>query len=159
MDQEIKDPVVYFRTFIKKKRLRNTSERDMIIREIFAEGEHFDVETLYARLRKKQKKVCRVSIYRTIPLLLESGLIQESFYRDGRALYEPIFSEGHHCHIRCLQCGRVEEYCLPELEGVERKLSRQHGYSVTGHRLEVYGYCPDCLDTPPPPARENLGDR
>ena len=140
------DELSIFRDFIKKKRLRHTSERNVILREIMAHKGHFDPDTIHLQLRQRNVKVSKASIYRTIPLLLECGLIREYFYRDGRVLYEHVFGQGHHCHMRCLECAEIVEYCLEDLKLVEEKLGRIYDYDVRGHRLEVYGYCPACRD-------------
>ena len=99
-----------FRKYIKNKGLRYTPERETIVKEIFANHDHFDVDGLYLRLRGKEKKISKASIYRTIPHLLESGLIQEVFYEDGHMHYEHIFGHQHHCHLRCVECGQIVEF-------------------------------------------------
>jgi len=144
MKADNQDELAVFRAFIKKKNMRNTAEREVILQAISASVDHFDVDNLYLQLRRQNHKVSKASIYRTIPLLLECGLIQESFYQDGRILYEHIFGQGHHCHMRCLECGLVVEYALEDLQHVEQKLSARYGFEIQGHRLEVYGTCPQC---------------
>jgi Fur family ferric uptake transcriptional regulator len=144
MKSNTDDELAVFREYIKRKQLRNTSEREIILREIMTQTQHFDVDNLYLQLHAQQHKVSRASIYRTIPLLLECGLIQEAFYEQGHIVYEHIFGQGHHCHMRCLACGLVVEYSLEELRRVERKLGEHYNFAVIGHRLEVYGYCPQC---------------
>jgi Fur family ferric uptake transcriptional regulator len=144
MQPDTQDELAVFRAFIKKKNLRNTTEREVILQAIMASAEHFDADKLYLQLRQKNHKVSKASIYRTIPLLLECELIQQSFYQDGRIVYEHIFGQGHHCHLRCLECGMVVEYSLEDLQRVEQKLSARYGFAVQGHRLEVYGICPQC---------------
>jgi Fur family transcriptional regulator, ferric uptake regulator len=148
MKSNTDDELAFFRDFIKRKKLRHTSEREIILHQIMTCTHHFDVDNLYLLLRDQKHKVSRASIYRTLPLLLECGLIQESFYQQGRAVYEHIFGQGHHCHMRCLACGLVVEYSLDELRKVERKLGEDYGFAVVGHRLEVYGYCPQCRPKP-----------
>jgi Fur family transcriptional regulator, ferric uptake regulator len=144
MKPDTQDELAVFRTFMKRKNLRSTNEREVILQAIIACVEHFDVDKLYLQLRQQSHKVSKASIYRTIPLLLECQLIQESFYQDGRIVYEHIYGQGHHCHMRCLECGLVVEYFLEDLHQVEQKLSARYGFAVHGHRLEVYGTCPQC---------------
>jgi Fur family ferric uptake transcriptional regulator len=144
MKFDSQDELSIFRDFIKRKRLRVTSEREVVLQEIMHYREHFDADMIHLRLRQQKVKISKSSIYRTIPLLLECGLIQESFYRNGRLLYEHVFGQGHHCHMRCLTCADVVEYCLDDLRLVEEKLGRMYDFDVRGHRLEVYGYCPAC---------------
>jgi Fur family transcriptional regulator, ferric uptake regulator len=146
MEPNSHNELTILRDYIKAKGLRNTIEREIVLREIVAHREHFDVDTIHLRLQERTAKVSKASIYRTIPLLLDCGLIQEAFYRNGRMVYEHIFGQGHHCHMRCLECGQIVEYCLDELKMVEEKLGRTYGYDVRGHKLEVFGYCPGCRD-------------
>jgi Fur family ferric uptake transcriptional regulator len=140
MDNEIE----VFRSFIRNKGLRNTPEREVIIKEIFSKHDHFDVDELYLRLRKKRKKVSKPSIYRLIPLLLESGLIQEAYFEDGHVHYEHIYGHEHHCHLRCLNCGKTVEFGEKTIQGIENKLAKRYGFQVEGHKLEVFGYCQHC---------------
>ena len=133
-----------FRRFIKRRGLRYTPEREKIIQEIFANHDHFDVDTLFLRLRGKGLKISKASIYRTIPLLIESGLIQEVFYEDGHMHYEHIYGHQHHCHLRCLECGKIIEFVDEALFEIEQKLARIHNFDISGHKLEMFGSCPKC---------------
>ncbi len=133
-----------FRDYIRKKGLRYTPEREIILREIVNTGDHFDVDELYLRLRNKGERLSKASIYRTIPLLIDCGLIQEVYYEDGHMHYEFIYGHEHHCHLRCLECRRIDEFVEPSLKKIEDRLARKFGYRVVGHKLEVYGYCPEC---------------
>ena len=96
-----------FREFLGNKGMRFTPEREAILDEVFAEHEHFDVEELIMRLRQKGQRSSRASVYRTLALLVESGLVQEVFYEDGHNDYEHIYGHEHHCHLRCLGCRRL----------------------------------------------------
>lgn len=133
-----------FRSFIKNRGLRNTPEREEIIKEIFTNHDHFDVDEIYLRLRQKGSKVSKASIYRNIPLILECGLIREAWHEDGHMHYEHIFGHGHHCHLRCIQCGKVVEFVEQELSAIERRLERKYDFKVVDHRLDVIGYCLRC---------------
>jgi len=140
----MRNEIEVFREFIRKKGLRRTPERETIIKEIFASHDHFDVDELYLRLKTKKKKISKPSIYRLIPHLLESGLIQEAYHEDGHFHYEHIYGHEHHCHLRCLKCGKVLEFKEQRVEKLEGKLAEKYDYLVTGHKLEVFGYCPTC---------------
>ncbi|MGD9034841.1 MAG: transcriptional repressor [Desulfobacteraceae bacterium] len=133
-----------FRSFIRRKGLRNTPEREEIIAEIFANDDHFDVDELYLRLRSKGSRVSKASIYRNIPLIMECGLIKEVWHEDGHMHYEPILGQSHHCHLRCIKCGKVIEFVEEELRAIEERLARKHNFLVVDHRLDVIGYCTTC---------------
>jgi len=133
-----------FREYVRRKGLRFTPERETIVREIFEIHDHFDVDELYLRLRNKGKKLSKASIYRTIPLLIDCGLIQEVYHEDGHMHYEHIYGHDPHGHIRCLECRRVDEFTDERLTSIERDIQRKFGYRLTGFRLELFGYCPEC---------------
>jgi Fur family ferric uptake transcriptional regulator len=79
-----------------------------------------------------------------IPYLLESGLIQEAYFEDGHWHYEHIYGHEHHCHLRCLKCGSTVEFKEKALDKLEKKMAEKYDFSVKGHKLEVFGYCPKC---------------
>ena len=138
------DELLVFRNFIRRKSLRYTPEREQIVKEVFSTHDHFDVDDLYLRMRNKGKNVSKASIYRTIPLLLESGLIQEVFHEDGHMHYEHIYGHPHHCHLRCISCGKIIEFRNESIMGLEKELEKQYGFEVIGHKLDVYGRCTKC---------------
>jgi Fur family ferric uptake transcriptional regulator len=133
-----------FRSYIAQKGLRNTPEREEIIREIFSSGDHFDVDELYLRLRSRGKRVSKASIYRNIPLIMDCSLIREAWHEDGHMHYEPVYGQRHHCHLRCIDCGKVVEFYDEKLKTIEEHLSEKYDFSILDHRLEVFGYCAYC---------------
>ncbi|MCF8070106.1 MAG: transcriptional repressor [Desulfobacterales bacterium] len=145
----MKTEIDVFREYLKENGRRNTPERKIIVEEIFSTHDHFDVDELYNRLKNNKKNVSRVSIYRIIPLLIDSGLIQESYFEDGHCHYEHIFGHQHHCHLRCINCGKILEFREPSITAVEARISKKYNFEVKGHKLEVFGYCSDCNGTNP----------
>ena len=142
----MKTEIEVFRGFIRNKGLRNTPEREQVVKLVFSIHDHFDVDELYLQLRRQNDKISKATVYRTIPLLLESGLIQEAYFEDGHVHYEHIYGHEHHCHLRCLDCGKVVEFTEKAVTGVEEKVGNRFDFLVTGHRLEVQGYCVKCKD-------------
>lgn len=140
----MKSEIQVFREFIRNKGLRNTPEREEVVNLVFSIHDHFDVDELYLRLRRKNEKISKATVYRTIPLLLESGLIQEAYFEDGHVHYEHIYGHEHHCHLRCLDCGKIVEFKEKSVLGVEEEVGDRFDFMVTGHKLEVYGYCDKC---------------
>ena len=137
--------VEIFRSYIKSKGLRNTREREEIVQEIFSNTGHFDVEGLYMKLKRRGSKVSKASIYRNIPLLIDSGLIREVSYKDGHMHYEHVHGRAHHCHLSCIECGKVVEFVEPSIKEVEKRLESRYGFKIIEHRLDVMGYCKECL--------------
>lgn len=143
-NSRIMDEIQKFRKYVKEKGLRNTPERDMIIEEISSFRDHFDVDELFLRMRNKKKRVSRASLYRTIPLLVESGLIKEVYFENGHLHYEHIYGHKHHCHLRCLCCGKTIEFADHEIEKIQDKIGKKFGFVKTSHRFEILGFCPQC---------------
>jgi Fur family ferric uptake transcriptional regulator len=143
----MKSELETFREFLTRKGMRSTPEREEILAEIFAEHDHFDIDELFMRLRNKGKRISRASIYRTMPLMVESGLVQEVFFEDGHMHYEHIYGHEHHCHLRCLGCRKIAEFRDPGVEEAEKRIGQASGFETTGHKLEIYGYCAQCQET------------
>jgi Fur family ferric uptake transcriptional regulator len=135
-----------FQEFLSRKGMRSTPEREEILGEVFAHHDHFDVEELIMRLRQRGLKISRASVYRTLALLVESGLVQEVYVEDGHMHYEHVYGHDHHCHMRCLGCRQIIEFHNDDMEKVEKSVGADHNFQVTGHKLEIYGYCASCRE-------------
>jgi len=133
-----------FKKFIKKKGLKYTSEREEILREILKSKQHFNVDELYIKLRKKGSKVSKASVYRTIPLLIEAGYIQEVYRQDAKSYYELTLDKIPHLHFICIKCKKVNEIidnCLVELI---QKHAKKEDYLPLTYHLEIFGVCSEC---------------
>lgn len=139
MEPEIK----IFQEFLKKRGMRHTREREAIVKEILSTKSHFDVDELYVRLRKKNS-VSKPSIYRTIPLLIEAGILMEVYLENGHMHYEHVYGRDHHCHLRCTKCRKILDVNDPRLGEIEKEIAEQHGFESDGHKLEISGICPNC---------------
>jgi len=124
-----------FQDYVRQRRLRRTPEREVILGEIFGIHGHFDVDELYLLLKNKGAKVSKASIYRTLPLFMDCGLIREVDFRDGHWHYEHIYGHAQHNHLRCLGCGEIKEFQEPGLKLLEEQLAREYGYQIKGHQL------------------------
>ena len=142
----MKSELEVFREFLQQEGRRSAPEREAILAEVFAHHDHFDVEELIMRLRHKDLRISRASVYRTMPLLVASGLVQEVFFEDGHMHYEHIYGHEHHCHLRCLGCRQIIEFRSSAVAEVEKRIGQDHQFEITGHKLEIYGYCQDCQD-------------
>jgi Fur family ferric uptake transcriptional regulator len=123
---------------------RLTKEREEIVRAIEETEGHFDGRTLVERLRAKGSKVSRASVYRTIPILVEHGLIAEVEKTEKHAHYEKVMGKGHHDHLICLRCGKATEIYSPTLEMLQEEICSRVGFKGIRHTLEIMGYCRDC---------------
>lgn len=135
-----------FREFLTTKGLKLTKERDEILNEILIMKKHFDPEELFIRLKAKGSKVSRASVYRTIPLLIESRLIEEVERIDRHAHYEKVSENRHHDHMICMKCGKIIEFYSPTLEMLQDEICQKEKFKGIKHSLEILGYCEKCRD-------------
>lgn len=133
-----------FREYLKKEKLKFTPERKTILGGVFSLHKHFDVDDLYDELRKKNKRISRASIYRTLPLLVKSDLINETLRCQGRVSYEHVFGHGHHDHMVCIKCGRVIEFRNEKIEELRDVICKKYRFKPVEHRLGIRGYCKKC---------------
>jgi Fur family ferric uptake transcriptional regulator len=138
------EPEDKFRNYLKKKGLKFTPEREVILKEIFSLHKHFDVDELYLRVHRKNRRLSRATIYRTLPLLVESGLIVETFRCLGRSSYEHIFGHPHHDHMICIKCGKVIEFSSEKIKRLQEEICKKYGFKSVEYRLGIKGYCKKC---------------
>lgn len=141
-----------FREFLRTKGLKFTRGRSIIAREVSGLDTHFDIEGLYKILKSKRLRVSRASLYRTIPLLVESGLLVEIRTIDSHTHYENTLSKKHHDHLICLGCGTIIEFHSEFLERLQEKICLTEKFKGIRHVLEIQGYCRHCTPKAPPSA-------
>jgi Fur family ferric uptake transcriptional regulator len=132
-----------FRDFLKAKGHRVTRERVTIAEAVLLNRGHFDVDELYLDL-KTRSGISKASIYRTIPLLIESGLLAAVYLENGHMHYERAYGREHHSHLRCTACGRIFEFSAPELPALEKTIAEQKNFKSEGHKFEIWGLCSNC---------------
>ena len=120
------------------KGLRLTEQRRVIARVIETSLDHPDVEELHARATAIDPNISIATVYRTVKLFEEAGLLEKLEFGDGRARYEDA-DRDHHDHLIDMQTGEVIEFIDPEIEALQEKIARRLGYKLKGHRLELYG--------------------
>ena len=131
-----------FIEFLARKRLRLTAQRQAIIETAFGTSQHFTAEQLLEWSRRRDKSVSRATVYRTLPLLTESGLVGEMGFGKDRKFYDPNFAERpRHNHIICLDCEQIVEFDSEKLAELEREIGRRLGFSVLAHRLQITATC------------------
>lgn len=133
-----------FKEFLEKKGVKFTKERAAVLKEVFSIHNHFDPDELLIKMRKKGIRVSKASIYRTLPLLLECGLVEQVEKIDKHAHYEHTFGHGHHDHLICIKCGRVISLFSEKLERLQEKLCKKENFRCVSHTLEMKGYCEKC---------------
>src|ERR1051325_4734596 len=131
-----------FIDFLATKSLRLTSQRVAIVETVFNTEEHFTAEQLLAWSRERDKSVSRATVYRTLPLLTESGLVREMDFGKDYKFYDPNYAEHpNHNHIICQDCEKIVEFESDKIEQIESEISQRLGFAVKTHRLQITGSC------------------
>ncbi len=120
------------------KGLRMTEQRRVVARVIAAAEDHPDVEELYARAAAVDPKISLATVYRTVKIFEEAGLLEKLEFGDGRARYEDA-ERDHHDHLIDVNSGEVIEFVDPEIEALQERIAARLGYRLIGHRLELLG--------------------
>ena len=118
--------------------MRMTEQRRVIARVLESSADHPDVEELYRRSSEVDPGISISTVYRTVKLFEDAGIIERHDFRDGRSRYETV-PEEHHDHLIDLKSGRVIEFHSKEIEALQEKIAREHGFKLVDHRLELYG--------------------
>jgi Fur family transcriptional regulator, ferric uptake regulator len=133
-----------FSEFLKTKGLKLTSPRRVILDTIFTYHQHFNVDALYDVIRKNHQNVSRATIYRTMPLLVESGLIKQSLRCQSKDHYEHIHGHDDHLHFLCIKCGNIIEVGSKEIEKTLKKLAATKNFEISDYNLGAKGICDSC---------------
>ncbi|WP_419787632.1 Fur family transcriptional regulator [Pseudodesulfovibrio sp.] len=133
-----------FASYLSDKNLKMTPQRRLILDTLLKHSEHLSSEELYAKVKKRDKSVGQATVYRTLKLLCESGLVEPLDFADGVTRYEISYGEDHHDHLICERCGQNIEIFDDTIEKQQLKLATDHGYRLLRHKMYLYGICPDC---------------
>lgn len=120
------------------KGLRMTGQRKVIAQVLEDSDDHPDVEELYGRASTRDSGISLATVYRTVKLFEEAGILERVEFGDGRARYEDAERE-HHDHLIDINSGEVIEFYDPEIEALQEKIAQKLGYKLKGHKLELYG--------------------
>ena len=123
---------------LKSEGLRYTDQRQSIWDEIRNSNEHRDAEDIYLKLKERNVKVSRATVYRTIDVLVKNRLVRKMDVGEGRSLYEPRIDDEHHDHMICLDTGDIIEFYNKELEDLQDTIAKKHGYKVIRHVHQLF---------------------
>ncbi len=143
-------PLDKFREFLGTRGKRLTKERAAIVEEVFSSHEHFDADQLVSRLSRRTdgNSVSRSTIYRRLTELVEAGLLRKVARNHDREVYEHDYGYPQHDHLICRKCGKLTEFQNDAVAKTLEDVADEHGFRMTGHRLEVYGTCAECSRPP-----------
>ena len=122
----------------KTKGVRLTDQRRLIAKVMSEATDHPDVDELHKRVRKIDKKVSIATVYRTVKLFEESGILEKHDFKGGKARYEQS-PDTHHDHLIDVNSGEIIEFVDDEIENLQNKIAEKYGYKLVDHRLELYG--------------------
>jgi Fur family ferric uptake transcriptional regulator len=129
------------RRYLKENNLRFTTERVIILEEIFSFPAHFDAEQLFIHIREKHNYISRATVYRTLELFHKIGIIKKENLGKGYASYELAMNRPHHDHMICVVCGKVVEFVDEVIEQRQAEICDKYGMEMIRHQLQIFGRC------------------
>lgn len=133
-----------FQEFLQRQGFKLTSERTALVREIFSTHYHFEADELLFKMKEKSVKISRATVYRTLELLVKSGMVRRVHLGEDHYHYEHVTGNSHHDHLICTACGGVIEFHDEVLEQRQREICERKKFTPTFHNLQILGVCDAC---------------
>lgn len=130
-----------FTAYLENKGLRKTPERFVILGEVYQYNGHFDVDTLYIKMKNKNFTVSRATVYNTLDLLVDCDLVTRHQFGQSLAQYEKSFGFKQHDHLICTECHKVVEFCDPRIHNIQNTVGELLNFEVMHHSLILYADC------------------
>ena len=136
-----------FGRYLREQGLPVTLQREAVAEVVFSSDEHLSVDDIERELRERGERIGKATVYRTLDLLVRSGLVAEHDFNEGFKRYEHRLSrQPEHEHLICQECGSVTEFKSDEVRRIQDHVSSLHGFLPTRHKLEIYGLCAACQE-------------
>ncbi len=138
-----------FTRYLRRHRIKYTKPRRAILRAALQHRDHFEAEQLLAQLSQSGEKVAKATIYRTLPLLVDCGVLRQVRFSDTQAHYEHALGADPHDHMICRRCGRIIEFSSLRVEQLRAELARESHFHDLTHRFQIWGLCSACTASCP----------
>ena len=134
-----------FRRYLREQGLPVTAQREAVAQVVFGNAGHLSVEDIEGALKRQGERIGKATIYRTMEILVRSGLVTEHDFGEGFKRYEHLFGhQAAHAHLVCTSCSDVTEIRSPDLLRLQEESARGHGFAPSRYRMEIYGLCASC---------------
>lgn len=140
----VEDSKQIFRAFLLQQGLKSTRQREIILDIFLKSSAHSSTEDLYLKIRRKHPNIGYATVHRTLKLFAECGIAAERHFGDGTTRFEATHAAEHHDHLICTHCGAIFEFEDPKIEQLQEQVAERHGFTITSHRLDLYGACSSC---------------
>ena len=132
--------------FTRERGLKKSRQRELILDRFLGLGGHVSADDLHGDVREADASIGRTTVYRALRLFCEAHIATSIDLKDGLTRFEPALSRGHHDHLVCVRCGRIDEFLSPEVEQRQEEIATEHGYRLVWHRHQLYGVCSQCQE-------------
>jgi Fur family transcriptional regulator, ferric uptake regulator len=147
--RKLKEETELFYSYLRQNGLKKTYQKDLILETFLNTEGHLSVEDIYALVKKRDKKVGVVTVFRTLKSLTACGIAREITLGDGLTRFEHSYHHPYHHHIVCTECHRAIEFVCPELERIQNDIIQKYHFQPIHHRFQTYGLCVDCREHRP----------
>jgi Fur family ferric uptake transcriptional regulator len=144
MKEEVRE---LFTRYLETNKQRKTPERYAILDEIYSHKDHFDVDQLYVKMKTRNYHVSRATVYNTLDLLVESGLVKRHQFGQNTSHYEQAYGYKQHDHLICSDCEYVFEFCDPRIQQIQKMTGDLLNFSIQSHSLTFHGKCNSLAST------------